>query len=385
VGPGQLGVGQLVEVGAEPLGQAARVGEHDRGAVGPDQLDQPLVDVGPDRGAVGQAGGRPAGRVVGGLADGRHVLDRHHHRQVEGLLARGGHDRDRAGAAEEARHLVQGPHGGRQADAAGRALQQLVEALQAEGQMRPALGRDHRVDLVDDHRVDVGQGLAGPGGEQQEQRLGGGDEDVGRVGREAPAGLGRGVAGAHPGGDVGQGQVLAGRGRPQPGQGRPEVALDVGGQGLERGDVEDPEPFPLGHRRGGGQPVDGRQERGQGLARPGGRDHQHVLLGGEGVPGAHLGLGGRGEGALEPAAGQGGEPPQPGRGRGRGRRAGGPGCLVHPAMVGPSPDSGPQLDRRLASSNGVRSKISRSWTILPPRTVNRSALGASATRVVCGL
>src|SRR5215212_1133161 len=52
--------GQLVEVGAEPLGQAAGVGEHDRGAVGPDELDQPLVDVGPDRGSLGQAGGGPA-------------------------------------------------------------------------------------------------------------------------------------------------------------------------------------------------------------------------------------------------------------------------------------------------------------------------------------
>ena len=85
----------------------------------------------------------------------RHVLDRHHHRQVERLLARRGHDRDRAGAAEEAGHLVQGPDGGRQADAAGRPLQQLVQALQAEGEVGPALGRDHRVDLVDDHRVDV--------------------------------------------------------------------------------------------------------------------------------------------------------------------------------------------------------------------------------------
>ena len=76
----------------------------------------------------------------------------------------------------------------------------------------------------------------------------------------------------------GQGRVQAGRGRPQAGQGRPEVALDVGGQGLERGDVQDPEALALGDRRGGGQAVDGRQERGQGLARPGGGDHQHVLV-----------------------------------------------------------------------------------------------------------
>ena len=288
-------------------------------------------------GQIEERSGRPecrAGRrVVGLLSDRRHVLDRHHHRQVEGLLARRGHDGDRAGAAEEAGHLVQGAHGGRQADAAGRALQQLVQALQAEREVGAALGRDHRVDLVDDHRVDVGQRLAGPGGEQQEQRLGGGDEDVGRVGREAAADVGRGVAGAHADGDVREGRVPAGRGRPQAGQGRPEVALDVGGQGLERGDVEDPEALALGDRRGGGQAVDGRQERGQGLARPGGGDHQHVLVGGEGVPGADLGLGGRGEGTLEPASGQGREPPET-TGRLRCR---------HPPMLVPCPDNAPSL------------------------------------------
>src|ERR671912_219412 len=97
LGAGQLLTGQLVEVGAEPLGQAAGVGEHDRGAVGPDQLDQPLVDVGPDRGPVGQPRGRPGRRVVGGLADGRHVLDRDDHGEVEGLLRWRGDHRDRTG------------------------------------------------------------------------------------------------------------------------------------------------------------------------------------------------------------------------------------------------------------------------------------------------
>src|SRR6266511_2902602 len=39
---------QLVQPGAEPLREASRVGEHDRGVVRPDQLQQPFVDVGPD-------------------------------------------------------------------------------------------------------------------------------------------------------------------------------------------------------------------------------------------------------------------------------------------------------------------------------------------------
>src|SRR4029453_13599656 len=45
VGPGQLGLGELVEVGAEPLGQAAGVGEHDGRGGGLGQLQHPLPRV----------------------------------------------------------------------------------------------------------------------------------------------------------------------------------------------------------------------------------------------------------------------------------------------------------------------------------------------------
>ena len=41
--------GDLVEPGGQPLGEPARVGEHDRGAVLLDQVDDPLLDVRPDR------------------------------------------------------------------------------------------------------------------------------------------------------------------------------------------------------------------------------------------------------------------------------------------------------------------------------------------------
>ena len=47
---GPLG-GQLVEPGGQPLGQPAGVGEHDRRAVRLDEVEHPLLDVRPDRGA----------------------------------------------------------------------------------------------------------------------------------------------------------------------------------------------------------------------------------------------------------------------------------------------------------------------------------------------
>ena len=62
--------------------------------------------------------------------------------------------------------------------------------------MSAALGAGHGVDFVDDHRLDAAERVAGLAGEQEEQRLRRGDEDVGRA-RGQPATLvGRGVTGA---------------------------------------------------------------------------------------------------------------------------------------------------------------------------------------------
>ena len=100
-------------------------------------------------------------------------------------------------AAEEAGDLVERPLGGRQADALGRPLAEGFEPLEGERQVRAPLGGGQRVDLVDDHRLDVAQGLAGRRGEHEVERLGRGDEQVGRVAHELAALVGRGVARAH--------------------------------------------------------------------------------------------------------------------------------------------------------------------------------------------
>ncbi len=67
------------------------------------------------------------------------------------------------------------------------------------------------------------------------------------------------------------------------GQRGAQVAFDVDGQRLERGDVEHPGAGSCSVARCG-QPVDGPQERGQRLARSGRRDHQGVLAVGDRRP-----------------------------------------------------------------------------------------------------
>ncbi len=299
--------GDLVEPGGQPLGEPARVGEHDRGAVLLDQVDDPLLDVRPDRpAALGAAGRGALGHLVdgGGQRELGHVLDRDHDLEVPLLGGHRGDHLDGTGAAQEAGHLLDRPHGRGQADPLGRPLQQLVEPLQRERQVGAALGAGHGVHLVDDHRLHPAQRLPGLGGEHQEQRLGRGDQDVrGRGAQPAPVG-GAGVARAQADGDVGRRHAEPVRGVPDAGQRRAQVALHVDGERLERGDVEHPAAVQLLlGRRGGGQPVDRPQERRERLARAGGGDHQRVAARRDRLPGADLGRGRGGERGLEPGAG----------------------------------------------------------------------------------
>ena len=103
-------------------------------------------------------------------------------------------DLHRPAARQVGGDLLDRPHRRRQADPLGRPLQQLVEPVEGDRQVRAALGVGDGVHLVDDDRLDAAQRLAGRAGEQQEQRLGGGDEDVGRPAGERAALVGGGVA-----------------------------------------------------------------------------------------------------------------------------------------------------------------------------------------------
>ena len=70
---------------------------------------------------------------------------------------------DRAAAGQEPGDLLDRPDRGGQADPLGRALEQGVEPLEAEREVRAALGAGDRVHLVEDDRLDPGAGTRGPG------------------------------------------------------------------------------------------------------------------------------------------------------------------------------------------------------------------------------
>ena len=188
-------VGQLVEPAGQPLGQPPGVGEDDRAAVRLHQVEHPLLDGGPDRGPRLVAR-RRALELAGRLAQLAHVLDRDHDREVPLLGRRWRDDLHGATAGQEGGHLLDRPHRRRQPDPLRRPVEQLVEPVERDGEVRAALGVGHRVHLVDDHRLDPAQRLARGAGEQQEQRLRRRDEDVGGPPGERPPLVGGGVAGA---------------------------------------------------------------------------------------------------------------------------------------------------------------------------------------------
>ena len=140
------------------------------------------------------------------LAERGHVLDRHHDRRPRSSW-RSAAARPRTGRppAEERRHLVERADGRRQPDPLGRPRRAARRAAPATapGARRawsPATACTSSTITVSTPRSDSRAGR----GEQQEQRLGRGDQDVGRRAGERPALVGRGVAGAHADRDVGR-------------------------------------------------------------------------------------------------------------------------------------------------------------------------------------
>ena len=283
------------------------------------------MDGGPDRSPR-----HPAGRALGHLfrrdldplAELRHVLDRHLDLEVESLAGPGVDDRHRSRlpganafpAAQEAGHRLERPLRGRKADALEGRARDLLEALHGQGQVRAALRGHERVDLVQDHDLDRRQHRASLRGEDEEEGLRSGDEDVGRGARHVRALVGRGVAGADGDGRQVHGLAAATRRACDPGQGRAQVPLDVHGQGAERGDVDDAAAAcPHG---GGGrhQPVDRGKEGGEGLARAGRREDQGRMAGLDLGPAERLRTGRRRIGFGEPLA-HGGSEQLEGRGR----------------------------------------------------------------------
>ncbi len=166
---------------------------------------------------------------------------------------------------------------------------QMVQPLQRQSEVRPALGLGDRVDLVDDHRFDAGEDLADGRGHHQVEGLRRGDQDVGRRLRHRPTVFLRRVAGPQADRDVGADAAQRGA----------QVALDVVGERFQRRDVDDADAGA--ELRRAGEAVDPPEEAGQGLAGAGGGADQRVLAAGDRRPAARLGRRRPGEGGLEPA------------------------------------------------------------------------------------
>ncbi len=197
----QLVAGELVEVGGQSFGLAPGVAEDDGAAMG--------EHLGEDRG-------------VDALPDVAHLLDRHDDVDLHLLAHAGVDDGDRLGdcrrpvPAEEVGHLLQRALRGRQADALRRAGRDRLQPLERQHQVGPALGGGHRVDLVDDHGVDVDQRVGGRRGEHEVQALGRGDEQIDRVTDQQLSVTWRCVAGAHRHGRLVNGTPSRSAARPMP-------------------------------------------------------------------------------------------------------------------------------------------------------------------------
>ena len=328
-----LGV-DLVQPGGQPLGEPPRVGEHDGRAVRLDQVDHPLLDVRPDRGA-GHLAGRLPGEIVGGLPIALMSGTGTTTSTSICLVRRRLDDGDRSAAGQEPGHLLDRPDGRGQPDPLRRPVQQHVQPVQRDGQVGAAFGAGNGVDLVDDHGPDVGQHLPGPAGQQQEQRLRGGDQDVGAVPGEGPPVARRGIAGADRDRDLRQRQSARAATAPIP------VSGDRRLRSTSTASAFSGDRYNTVHRaagatwlagRSGDQVVDRGQERGECLARPGGRDDQGVVAAADRVPGAGLRSGRFGERGGEPVPDQRVEPVQ---------RSGRPGSLDPAAGAPPRHCAGP--------------------------------------------
>ena len=205
-------------------------------------------------------------------------------------------------AAEEPGHFIQRSLSGRQPDSLDGPRAQGLQPLERQRQVGASLGRHERVDLVHDDALDRAEDLTRTGRQQEVERFGRRDEDVGRVAPEARALGGRGVTCPHRHGRDDERVAARTGGLRDALDRRPEIAIDIHGERLERGHVEHAAP-PRGRpRRREHDAVDRPEKRGQRLAAPGRGEDERGLAPCNRGPAERLGRSRGAERRAEPTA-----------------------------------------------------------------------------------
>ena len=203
-------------------------------------------------------------------------------------------------AGEEARDLFDRPLRGRKADALQRTAADMLEPLEREREMRSAARLQHGMDLIDDDDARRLEHLPGAlGREQQVERFRRRHQDVRRRAQHGGAIRLRRVAAPHCGGDLDlrcERMDLAARLR--------QVLVDVGGERLERRNVDDAnfvgQPAML--QAFAQQLVDCGEEGGERLARAGRCRDERILATTDSTPAFKLRFGRFGKAAGPPFA-----------------------------------------------------------------------------------
>ena len=154
----------ITQMLGDALGEASRVDEDDGGRVLEDELSEAVIDLLP--------------HLVG-----HHSLERRGGKlesEIEAAAVAQVDDFAVAIAEEKVGDRGDRFLGRRESDAQHWTLDQIVEALEGEGEVGASLVSDHRMDLVDDDGVGVGEHPPSAfGGEEDVERLGGCHQDVG--------------------------------------------------------------------------------------------------------------------------------------------------------------------------------------------------------------
>ena len=189
-----------------------------------------------------------------------------------------------------------------------RVVAELSQTLEREGQVGAALGRCHRVDLVDDRTPNAPERLPRGGREHQVERFGrggqrcsGGRRIIRCRSRDGVSPVRIATSGAWASGVPSRSAACIPRAA-RGGSSRCRRRVPGAARRRERGSS----PW-VGRRRFRRETIDRPQEGGERLARPRGREDQRVVAVGDRLPPVPLGARGRLERGREPVADGGGE------------------------------------------------------------------------------